>query len=394
MAVDLNGKQLPKGIHQRENGLYVGRFKFQKQSYVFYDRNLEQLQRILEDKKYEVRHGLYTKENNITVDAWFNTWMQNYKTNLKANSIYTYEQAYGLYIKPTFGEFKLKDIRSEMIQALINQLFQQGKSRSRINIVYVIFLGMYKKAVALNMVNRNPVNAVEFPKNKIKNKLRVMTVEEQATFLQYAQGRNYYDIYLLALSTGMRIGEILALRWSDVDFPNRTVTVNGTLVYISSKDIRFIDTPKSLSSQREIPMLDQVFDMLTQRKLRQEQFQQELGEKWKEEPGLENLVFTYDAGGAYWDASVRTEIAKIVKTINNDGMLFEKITPHTFRHTFATRGLENGIPPKVMQSILGHSSLAMTMDKYSHVLPNTKAKEMEKINSFFKLLDHGQSERV
>lgn len=117
------------------------------------------------------------------------------------------------------------------------------------------------------------------------------------------------------------------------------------------------------------------------KKIRKRQLENKLtlGQTWKEEKGLENLVFTYEGGGTLWDTGIRVDIRKIIDKIHASDIAFELITPHTFRHTFATRGLEQGIPLKIMQSILGHSSLAMTSDLYSHVLPNTKAEEMKKL---------------
>lgn len=104
-----------------------------------------------------------------------------------------------------------------------------------------------------------------------------------------------------------------------------------------------------------------------------------LGQNWKEREGLEDLVLFNTFGSSLCDTNVRKDINRIVEQINHDGIKFEHVTPHTFRHTFATRGLEAGIPLKVMQTILGHSSLSMTADLYSHVLPDTKAKEMKEL---------------
>lgn len=391
MAVDLKGRKLPKGIHQRSNGLYVGRFKYENQQYTFYDRDLEELKKTMEDKKYEVRHGLFVKVSEITLDSWFHTWITEYKKDIKENTIQTYSQVYELYIKPRLGKRKMKDIRGEMVQALINEMDANGLSYSRLNLTYVILLGMFKKAAALHLIRFNPISdgVIELPekkrreKNKAQKEVRVMSLEEQNLFLAYAKESTYYDVYIVALSTGMRIGEILALRWRDVNFEKKMIAVNGTLVYIREKGRRVIDTPKSESSYREIPMLPQVEKLLHKRKVKQKEYRMMLGKMWKEEAGLEELVFTYDSGGALWDTGIRTEMKQIVNKINEDGIAFEKITPHTFRHTFATRGLENGIPPKVMQSILGHSSLSMTMDRYSHVLPDVKTKEMEKMKVVF-----------
>ncbi len=128
-------------------------------------------------------------------------------------------------------------------------------------------------------------------------------------------------------------------------------------------------------------MLNNIEELLKNIRHRQLENRLKLGEKWKEEDALKNMIFTYEDGGTFWDTGIRVDMKKIVNQINKDGIEFEPITPHALRHTFATRGLEQGIPLKVMQVILGHSSLAMTADLYSHVLPDTKAEEMRKIEN-------------
>jgi len=182
----------------------------------------------------------------------------------------------------------------------------------------------------------------------------------------------------------MRIGEKCALQWQDIDFKNKLLKVRGTLVYLRDDKKRFKDSPKTSKNTRDIPMLDNVEQLLKKRKKNQLQSIILLGDKWKTEDSLKDIVFTYDTGGAMWLSAIRVDMKKIVDKINDADIEFEKITPHTFRHTFATRGLERGIPSKVMQTILGHTSLAMTMDLYSHVLPNTKAEEMQKLSGLFK----------
>lgn len=389
MAKDLKGKQLPKGIHQRENGLYVGRFKYNNKQYTFYDRDLEQLKKTLEDKKYEVRNGLYEKEQNITVDQWFIEWLTVYKVDIKNGTIQTYKQAYNSYIKKSLGKRKLKDIRGDMIQNLINDLDKKGLSYSRINIVYVILFGMLKKASVLHIINSNPLGngSVTLPAKKKKEalcktrKIKSMSLREKDIFLKYAKDSPYYDFYVMALSTGMRIGEILALHWSDIDFSLNNISINGTLIYSREEKKRYIDNPKSSSSNREIPMTDRISTLLKKRKTQQNICRLKLGEDWKEEAGLENLVFTYDTGGAYWDTAIRVDMNKIVDTINKNGIPFKKITPHSLRHTFATLGIKDGIDPKDMQELLGHGSFSITMDVYRDVLPDDKRKAMEKIQS-------------
>lgn len=387
MAVDKNGKQLPKGITQRADGLYMGRFTYAGKRYTLYDKSSpKKLEKAVNEMRYELEHGIYCPPKELTVGDWFDIWIGEYKANTtKKSTVQTYTQSYRKYIQPEIGKQKLSDMRPQALQKIINDMYKKGFSKSRTNFVYVIFQGMFKQAQRNQIIMHNPADSLTFPKFKKKqqSERRVMTLREQQLFLSHAEGSKYYTFYLLALSTGMRINEMLALQWSDVDFKNNEIHVNGTLVYLRNGGGRFKDTPKTESSRRGIPMLGGIRDTL--KKLRKQQFETKvlMGDKWQESVGLENLVLTYEGGGALWDTGIRVDMKNIVQSINEAGGKMEPITPHTFRHTFATRGLEQGIDLKIMQSILGHSSLAMTADLYSHVLPDTKALAMKKLEGIF-----------
>lgn len=182
----------------------------------------------------------------------------------------------------------------------------------------------------------------------------------------------------------MRNGELRALQWSDIDFIKRIIHVNGTLKYIAKGEETYkIDTPKSSSSRRDIPMLDNVYLTLKRQKRQQLENKMILGERWRPQKGFENLVFTGAFGRCVTDSAIYQDMLKVEQRIRAAGYEFEHVKPHTLRHTFATRGLENGIPPKVMQELLGHTSITMTLDIYSHVLPDTKANEIQKIANIF-----------
>lgn len=188
----------------------------------------------------------------------------------------------------------------------------------------------------------------------------------------------------LTLLTGMRNGEIRALQWQDIDFDKRIIHVNSTLKYIPKGEPKYMfDTPKSQSSIREIPMLDNVYTILKEHRKQQLQNKQLLEERWSPQKGFENLVFTGCFGRCVTEQALYQDMKAIQQRITEDGKQICKLNPHILRHTFATRGLERGIPPKVMQELLGHSSISMTLDIYSHVLPSTKAKEIRKISDCF-----------
>lgn len=377
-------KSLPKGITLRSDGRYMGRIKYQGEYFTFYSRNLKDLEQELEDKRYELKHGLYAKKSNLTVEAWFNTWLDEYKKRTIKQGTYTlYKNEFSYYIKDTLGRRKLSDIRPEHVQKLINAL-SEDYSRQTISLVKNILNGMFKQAVRNGIVLKNPVELVTLPRKEEQDEMRVLSEEEQKIFLEYAKESIYYDAYVTALATGMRNGELRALRWEDLDFENKIIHVRKTLIYIPKRKEKYkLDLPKTSSSVRDIPMLDNISKLLKEHRKKQIEYRMMLGDKWRPQKGFENLVFTGMFGRCISSTAFYYDLGSIERRIQKDKIPFDHIYPHTLRHTFATRGLENGIPPKVMQALLGHTSISMTLDIYSHVLPDTKAKELQKISRLF-----------
>ena len=341
MSTDSKEKKLPKGIRRRKSGLYEARFTYKGELYTLYNTNLKLLQSEIAEKRYEVEHGLYAKESNVTVDSWFYTWMEEYKKNsVKYGTYKVYLDEYKSHIKEPFGRKHLKDIRGEHIQKLFNDMARRYSSTT-INLVKVILSGMYTQAVRNGMVLRNPVKNTSVKKEKKKKKIRVMSIEEQNLFMRYSKNSQFYDLYMVALGTGMRNGELRALQWADIDFDNKIIHVNGTLKYIAKAKVKYmIDEPKSETSKRDIPMLDNLVTVLREHRKRQLATRMLLGDKWRPELGFENLVFTGSFGRCISENALYQDMKKIIVQIREDGHTFGEHTPHSLRHTFATRGFE------------------------------------------------------
>lgn len=376
-----NKKKLPKGITKRKDGRYMARFQYEGENYTLYGSDPDKLLERIEDLKYEVRHGIYEKEQNITVDSWFSTWMEEYKRHqVKPTTYDLYERTYMGHIKPYIQKKKLRDIRPEHIQRILNAESKVVK-RQTLTRIHVILNGLFRQAYKNGIIQKNPVERSTLPKLREDAERRVMTREEQALFMRYAKQTYYGDIFEVALSTGMRKGELLALEWSDVDFNNRMIHVTGTLIRVNSRYVK--GTPKSKTSRRDIPMLDNVYAILRRRRRELLELKVKLGDKWTPLDGLDNLVFTNEFGSVVTLNTMQYYMRHIQDMIRRGGIEFEPIHIHTLRHTFATRAIEAGMQPQVLKTILGHSSLAMTMDLYSHVLPDTKTEEMQKIANLF-----------
>lgn len=384
MTTNKTGKALPKGISLRADGRYVGRIKYMGESHSVYGLTVKEAKKKLDDLKYELEHGLFAKESEITLDTWFDTWLKEYKQpSVKKGTVGVYRDTYDAYISTPMGKKRLKDVRPEQIQKLYNTLYNDEYSKNTIELVSVVLSGMYKQAFKNQLINRNPVPLATLPKFSEHKERRVLTLEEQNLFLQFAnEGKSKYNyVYELALSTGMRSGEMCGLEWNDLDFSNRIIHVRGTLV--QNRYGFYKDLPKTHSSLRDIPMLDNVFNLLKERRKAQIEQRLLLGTHWEPLKDLENLVVTTDTGRPLGKSYLNKDIVKIIHRIHGTDGDFQSLTVHTFRHTFATRCIENGMEPQVLKTILGHSKLSMTMDLYAHVLPNTKVQEMQKIASLF-----------
>lgn len=383
MALDKNGKKLPTGITYRpKENRYMGRFSHYGERYTVYGKTLREVKQNLNDMRYEVEHCTYIREESLTFGEWFEIWIQDYKEpSVKMGTIGVYRQNYNAYIKKVFGNRQLRDIRTDQIQRFYNGMAAKNYSHNTLEICRAVLNGAFSQAVKNEILRKNPVSNTVLPRDNKKGSARVMTMAEQTLFLNYATGTKYYALYEIALFTGMRSGELRGLRWEDVDFQKREIHVACTLTY--QNGAYHLETPKTQTSDRIIPMMENVYELLKQQRKEQLKTRLSMGELWEPLEGFESLVFTNPYGQPINRDRFKKEIDKIVKRMNEAGIPFSHITPHTFRHTFATRSLEEGMPPKVLQVILGHSDLSMTTEIYAHVLPDTKAEEMKRLEQVY-----------
>ena len=374
MAIDKRGRKLPKGIRQRSDTV-EGRFTYQGKSYTVHGKTITETQRNMTDLKYKLEHGVYVSKKQITLNDWFETWMEEYKKNrIKRGTYENYKKNFYGIIKRRFnlGNVQLTDIRGEHVQKLYNDLVKEGYALSTIKIVSAVLNGCMQQALRNGLIERNPVKLAELPRQTEKTRREAMTREQQAIFMEYAKESYLYNFYAVMLRTGMRNGEMRGLKYTDIDKKKNVIRVQRTLKYIEGEGY-FEDTPKTRTSKRDIPLTAATLQLLEE----QRKFWGFKIEK------MDRYLFCNELGEPLSRARVRAETDRIVKRIRAAGHDFPHITPHVFRHTFATRAIEAGMQPQVLKTILGHSSLAMTMDLYSHVLPETRAEEMEKIASVF-----------
>lgn len=207
--------------------------------------------------------------------------------------------------------------------------------------------------------------------------MRVLTQEEQRKFLETVREHELYPAFLFSLFTGVRRGELLGLKWEDIDFENQTVEIRRTVIRVKDYEKKgrtklLFSTPKTETSKRVIPLLDFLVTMLKQHKKNQE-----IVKKNSEDYVDNHLVFPTKKGTLIDPTNYNRSLARVLK---NSGL--EGVTPHTLRHSFATRCLEGGASLKALQQFLGHSSILLTGNVYSHALPDYKRQEIQKLLQF------------
>ena len=390
-------RRLPKGISKRADGRYQGRFTFQGERFTLYDRDIKALQKKMADAKYEMEHGIYMNAQHMTLNTFFETWLSEIKENtVKANTLSVYMEIYKIHIAPALGKLQVSSINKLMVQRLLNNMSKNGLSPNTLAKTKAILYSIFKEAMENRMISYNPCENITIRRDKTER--RVLSYDEQKIFLNVIRGSRYEMLCILGLSTGLRIGELSGLRWSDINFEEKTLTVERTYVYLHDiKNHQMKDefhSPKTKNSCRTIRLLDSTLELLKAHKEKQDKEKKSLGDKWCPVEDGEDLVFTTKCGGPVRGLNVAETLDNYVKKINKreelqaakenrEPVIFERITPHTLRHTFATRAFESGIPPKVVQQILGHSSLEMTMDLYTHVTEDVQSKEIQKLAVFF-----------
>lgn len=385
MGKDLYGRELGPGFGQRKNGQYYARFEngFGTRQTI-YSADLQELRDKYNTAVYENKKKMNVVDDGTTLDDFFEIWIKVYKYKIiRENTRQGYQTVYRKHISPVLGKRTLMEITSLMVRALINNLDKQGYGYETRNRVRIMLLDMFDKALTDGFVNRNPLKGIKLVRDEQKE-IRVLTREEQVDFFECAAGTFYNNLFVTAVETGLRPGELYALTPEDIHFEKKEIRVNKTLVYQKFEGDRgkvyHLGPPKTKSSNRTVPITERCGDAL-RKQIRQRQI---ILNKPNITPikGFENLLFLSTLGTPLNATTYSDAIGRIVDTINlmKDPLeQMEKFSGHCFRHTFATRCFEAGINPKTVQAYMGHASLQMTMDLYTHVTESFKQDEIEKL---------------
>lgn len=398
---DLRGRSLRKGEVQRQSDkryMYTYRDPLGRRKYI-YAMDLAELR---EKEAKLMKDQLDGLDLYIAGKASLNDTFDRYmsaKYNLRESTRSAYEYTYDHYIRDTFGRKRIAEIKySDVLQFYYYLLNQKEISLGTLDSIHCLLHPTFQLAVRDEIIRKNPTDGVmkEISRESGKNRgvRHALTVQQQRVFMEYIANHpiyyHWWPMFTILLGTGCRIGEALGLRWQDLDFENRVISINHSLVYYQTRDSKKcmlrVSLPKTEAGIRTIPMLDIVkdaFEMLYEE-------QEENGFNETEIDGMTGFIFCNRFGGVPNPQTVNHTIKRILNQYNADEVVRAKkerrepiILPdfscHHLRHTFCTRLCEHETNLKVIQAIMGHKNIETTMDIYAEATEEKKQESFENL---------------
>ena len=359
-------------MREKPNGSIEYRFVIDGKRYSVTAKSAKELARKEQELRTKVAQGTYIKNGGGTLDEYFEKWIDRKKLVLKDSSVLRYMIWYNKHIKYAIGKKRRTDVTRTDILNLRKDVAKNVSAYTANRAVTVINI-IFKEAVRDGIIKENPAENIQHMKTDKKKAAktihRALTMEEQTAFMEEAGTSIYRNVFAIALATGMRIGEILALSWDDIY--DGYIHVNKTIGIGMHGNPVIHDTPKTEKSIRMIPVTDTIKRILEDQRIISEALPA------RQHP---ELIFHSSEGHIGNTGKVGNDVKNILRRLDNKGVHIEHFSPHALRDTFATRYIEQGGSMHTLRDILGHSALAMTMDLYAHVMPETIKSEMDRFD--------------
>ncbi len=330
-----------------------------KQQWISVKGTKKDAEKRLAELLHQLDNGTFMKPGRTTLADYLKQWLKDYCwVNLAPRTVEGYESIVRCHIIPTLGQIPLTQLKPEHLQHIYSEKLAAGLSHRTIRYIHVTLHKALQDAVRLGIMVRNPADAVKPPRVQ-RHEMRTMNESDIHIFLEYAKSTPYYVLFYTALFTGMRRSELLAIRWSDVDLILCQLSVTRALHQLQDGS-RIFRQPKTAKGRRLISLSPSTAIVLREHREQQEKMRQASGSTLNED----DLVFCHVDGSPLLPNSVSHAWAKLACRTGSKG-----IRLHDARHTHASLMLKQGVHPKIVQERLGHASIQITLDTYSHVAP-------------------------
>jgi integrase len=324
-----------------------------------YGKTQKEVKAWLQTQREAVSKGVYVENDQVTLSAFLDQYMVSAANNLRPKTVDSYNYLIKNHIVPNLGKIRLSQLRPDHLQAFYNQKINEGLSKRTVQYMHAVLHKALEQAMRFGLVIRNVSDLVDPPAPK-KTTPVIFTVEQTKKFLELVRGHRWEMIYLIAIGGGLREGEILALSPTDISIERKVVYVTKALQYLPKRGL-VLTEPKTESGKRMIPLpafvlvpLEIYLDSLK-----------------------DNQKFLFETGNST-PISPRNLLRHYHSVLKQMGL---PIMPfHNLRHLSASLALLAGVNPKTVQSRLGHSTISLTLNTYSHLLPGVEEEAAEKMN--------------
>ena len=357
-------------IYLRKDGRWAASITLEgRKRKTFYGKTRKDVQEQLKVALRDQQQGALIASPRQTVQQFFTYWLEDvHKPAIRIRTYKRYEAELRLHVFPALGHHQLSKLSPQHIQVFYSHLVKEGYAPSSIKVIHTSLHKGLSHAVRVGLLPRNVCDVVSVPRAE-KREVNALTLEQVQRLLQTAKGHRVEALFVLALVTGMRRGELLGLKWSDVNFAEGVVSVRRSLVELKGEGI-IESEPKTLKGHRSILLPAFALAVLKEHQIRQTGMCQR-SPQWQDR----DFVFCTSHGTPFAAANLRTMFKGVLKKAGLPDIRF-----HDLRHSVATLLLSIGTHPKVVQELLGHGQISMTMDIYSHVLPTMQKDVMVKLN--------------
>ena len=357
-------------IYKRKDGRWVAQVTIQGKHVCKYFHSRSECREWLRAMEDQIRNGLTLAGAQMSLGKYLDQWLSSISGSVQPGTLQQYTQIAYQHVVPRLGHIKLKDLRPDQIQQLYKEKLDAGRSARTVLMTHAVLRRALKQAVRLGIIGRNPVDAVTRPKFHRKE-MQTLTDTQVRSLILAAKGTRYEALFWMAVATGLRQGELLGLRWSDLNWKTRRLHVQRQLQREQGTGLVFTQ-PKSAAGRRVIALGEPTINVLRRHLGLLDQARQQAGARWQDH----DLIFP-SAQGTPWD---HRNVYKYFKRYMEKAGLPHDIRFHDLRHTAATLMLQQGVNPKIVQERLGHADITLTLNTYSHVLPAMQEEAAAKVD--------------
>jgi integrase len=352
-------------LYKRKNVNWRAQVSIQGKRLAFSSKSKRECQKWIRQQLEEIDNGLTYESTTITLKAFTDQWLINVEASVRYTTFVQYEQVVRQHILPILGKYKLRDLKPDHIQNLYNRKIEDGVSLRSVQLIHSIIHRALVHAVKLGFIYRNPDDGTTPPIPKTKE-MKFLDEDQAQHFLVTAMGNGdqHYPLYYLAIATGMRMGELLGLKWRDINWEQKSLQVQRQLTKKKGGGFEF-STPKTKAGIRRIELGYVTIDVLRMHQKSQYGHIHNMGDKWHNQ----DLVFPSQIGTHLDKDNLRRRFKKVLLDTKLPEIRF-----HDLRHTAASLMLNSGIPVIVVSRRLGHAKPSITLDIYGHLIP-TKQQE-------------------